>query len=71
MAFVDLLLAVLGGKGAGEERRKILDCMADGKRRKVHDSKKWVGTSRAPYGYTKIGKGKEAHLEINQQKLRA
>ena len=62
--FVGLLIAVVGGKSAGDERRKIVERAMRGKRAKANQ--KWVGTGRAPYGYTKIGKGKEARLEINQ-----
>ncbi len=56
-SFVGLLIAVFGGRGAGDERRRMLARMTDGKVRKARVSNKWVGTSRAPYGYTKVGKG--------------
>jgi site-specific DNA recombinase len=64
-SFVGLLIAVFGGKGAGDERRRTLERLTDGKVRKARELKKWVGAGQTPYGYTKVGKGKETYLEIN------
>jgi site-specific DNA recombinase len=64
-SFVGLLCAVFGGKGVGDERRRILQSLTDGKVRKARELKKWVGAGQTPYGYTKVGKGKDTYLEIN------
>lgn len=62
---IGFFTAYLEGMAAGDERRKILQRMSDGKRDKARRLNKWVGSTAAPFGYTKVGKGKEARLEIN------
>ena len=61
----DMMKAFLMAYAAGEERRKILARMADGKKRKANDHKKWIGAQYASYGYRKVGKKKDTHLEID------
>ena len=56
--------------GATEERNRIAERMTRGKRQKVSGTEsrpgKWVGCGHVPYGYRKIGKGKTAHLELDE-----
>ena len=67
-SFAGLLIAVLDGKGAGDERRKIIERSMRGKREKAKE--RWVGASQPPFGYVKIGKGREAALEIDDPEAR-
>jgi site-specific DNA recombinase len=57
--------------GATEERRKIAERMTRGKRQKVSGNDgqpgRWVGCGHVPYGYRKVGMGKAAILEIDEQ----
>jgi site-specific DNA recombinase len=57
------LLGYIKAHGAAEERRKITERTARGKRAKARAGK-WVG-SQAPFGYRKVGKGRDTKLEIN------
>lgn len=47
------------------EREKIRERTRRGRRAKA-ESGRWVGGGRAPYGYRKIGKGRDTHLEIDK-----
>jgi len=67
-SFAGLLSAVLDGKGAGDERRKIIERSMRGKRAKA--AERWVGASQPPFGYAKIGKGREAALDIDDHEAR-
>ncbi|CAG0934119.1 hypothetical protein TFLX_03343 [Thermoflexales bacterium] len=48
--FASLLIAMLDARGAGEERRKIIERTTNGKNSKAKKNKV-VGTGRPPYGY--------------------
>ncbi len=63
-SFAGLLIAVLDGKSAGDERRKIMERSMRGRKAKAQI--KWVGSGYAPFGYRKVGKGRETRLEIDQ-----
>lgn len=52
---------------AGEERKKIVDRLMRGKRGKAAMGK-WVGGQPTPYGFTRVGNGKEAHLVHHPEK---
>jgi site-specific DNA recombinase len=62
-SFAGLLIAVLDGKSAGEERRKIAERSRRGRTAKAQE--KWVGAQYAPFGYRKVGKSRETYLEID------
>ncbi len=49
--FASLLIAMLDAKGAGDERRKIIERTTRGRNRKVQEGKV-LGTGKPPYGYT-------------------
>jgi site-specific DNA recombinase len=57
------LLGYIKAHAAADERRKIKERTARGKRAKARAGK-WTGT-RPPFGYRKVGKGREAYLEID------
>jgi site-specific DNA recombinase len=57
------LIGYIKAHAAAEERRKIKERSIRGKKAKAR-SGKWMGNI-APFGYCKIGKGREARLEIN------
>lgn len=61
-SFAGLLIAVLDGKSAGDERRKIMERSIRGRKAKANE--KWVGSGYAPYGYAKVGKGKHTEIVI-------
>jgi DNA invertase Pin-like site-specific DNA recombinase len=63
-SFAGLLIAVLDGKSAGDERRKIIERSTRGRRAKAQQ--KWVGSGYAPFGYRKLGKGREVRLELDE-----
>ncbi len=48
--FASLLITILDAKGAGDDRRKILERTARGRRGKA-EAGLYVGTGRPPYGY--------------------
>lgn len=48
---------------AGRERSKIVERNTRGKRAKA-DAGKWVGAGLVPYGFRKIGKGRDTYLEV-------
>lgn len=50
---------------AGRERKKIIERNSRGKLAKA-EAGKWVGTGHVPYGFRKIGKGRDAYLEIDK-----
>jgi len=50
---------------AAEERKKIIDRNKRGRMAKAQ-SGRWVGEGKPPYGYRKVGKLKDAYLEIDQ-----
>jgi len=62
-SFVGLLTAVFDGKGAGDERRKIIERATRGRRAKARQG--WVGAGIVPFGYRKVGRRREARLEID------
>jgi site-specific DNA recombinase len=62
-SFVGLLTAVFDGKGAGDERRKIIERAARGRRAKARQG--WVGAGTVPLGYARVGTRREARLEID------
>ncbi|MCL5460028.1 hypothetical protein M3M33_15435, partial [Loigolactobacillus coryniformis] len=59
---------IIRGWQAGEERRKIIDRLVNGKLIKARAA--WVGVGRTPYGYTKQGSKKTAQLVINPDQAR-
>jgi site-specific DNA recombinase len=59
------LVGYIKAHAAAEERKKIIERSTRGKLAKAK-SGKWMG-SRPPFGYTKIGRGADAYLEINQE----
>lgn len=52
--------------GAAQERNKIIERNKRGRIAKAAAGK-WVGEGKPPYGYTKVGQGKTAQLEINPE----
>ena len=63
------MIAVLDGKNAGEERRKIAERTTRGRTAKAHDQQV-VGNGIFPYGYRKTGQGRTAGIEINAVEAR-
>jgi site-specific DNA recombinase len=49
---------------ASEERRKIRERSTRGRRARAA-SGKWIGSSVTPYGYRRVGRGRESTLEID------
>ncbi len=41
-----------------------------GKRRKIVEGKKWLGLNRPPYGYRKVGQGRNATLEVDEEQAK-
>ena len=70
--FASLLIAMLGAKGAGDERRKIIERTARGRNEKASRHGKVVGSNRAPYGYRFVRDafGKVFGLEIYEPHAR-
>jgi hypothetical protein len=54
------------GVGAAEERAAIRKRSIEGRNAKAHAGK-WVGVGMPPYGYRKIGKGRETRIEIEEE----
>lgn len=50
---------------AAEERKKIVERNMRGRMAKAQ-SGRWVGEGKPPYGYRKVGKLKEAYLEVDE-----
>lgn len=64
--FGSIMITFFKGLAASEERRAITKRSKEGLRAKAAD-KGWIGQGRgAPYGYQKIGRGRDAYLEINE-----
>ena len=68
-SFAGLLIAVLDGKNAGEERRKIAERTTRGRMAKVN-SQQVSGNGIFPYGYRKTGQGRTAGIEIDEAEAR-
>ena len=64
-AFADNIIGLAKAKGAKEEREKIIKRTSDGRPDKVRAGV-WIGSGAPPFGYRKLGKGKEAQIEINE-----
>jgi DNA invertase Pin-like site-specific DNA recombinase len=58
------VIDTLKAAGAAEERRKIVERTQRGRKAKAQAGK-WVGGNAPPYGYRKVGKGRETTLEID------
>lgn len=61
--FFSMFLAANDAREAGEERKQIVESLMRGKRQKAKHT--WVGNSKAPFGYTKVGQRENAQLVIN------
>lgn len=53
---------------SGREKDAIVEKLRDGRLEKA--KAKWVGAGRPPFGYVKIGTGKDARLEIDKDKAK-
>jgi len=60
--FASLLVAMLDAKGAGEERRKIIERTSRGRNAKARDGR-YVGAGPAPYGFHK---GDDGDLAVDE-----
>lgn len=60
-----ILITFFKGIAASQERAAIKERSMRGKREKARAGH-WVGGGRTPYGYRKIGKKRDARLEINE-----
>lgn len=67
-SFAELLLAVLDARGAGEERRSLLERSKAAKRTKASRGQ-WVGTGAPPYGADRQGTRREVRLVPNTAEL--
>jgi site-specific DNA recombinase len=59
------VIDTLKAAGAAEERKKIVERNARGRRAKAQAGR-WVGTGDPPLGYRRAGHGKQSALEINE-----
>ena len=48
----------------------IAERTTGGKRRKIVEGKKWLGLNRPPYGYRKVGQGRNAVLEVDEEQAK-
>lgn len=60
-----IMIAFFKGLSASKERADITERSIRGRVAKAK-SGKWVGQGFPPYGYRKIGRGREAHIEIDE-----
>lgn len=64
--FGSIMMVFFKGLAASDERKKITERSREGLKAKAAD-KGWIGQGRgAPYGYRKVGRGRDAYLEINE-----
>jgi len=61
------ILFIMQGWQSTDEKKKIVGRLAKGRKDKAANKNLWVGSGTVPYGYLKIGKMKDAKIEINPE----
>lgn len=64
---ISIMIAFFKGLAASQERESIRERTMRGVKEKAKDGK-WIGQGDAPFGYLKVGLGRETHLVIHPER---